>query len=400
MPLNPDTLALTAVLALLTALGPMSTDMYLPSLPDMTELLDSTVTMTQLTLSLYLVGFAAGQIVYGPISDRVGRRPVLLWSLALMIVATAGSAAAPSMEMLIAARLVQGLGAAGSIVLARSIVRDLYSGSRAAQELARMGMMMGLVPAIAPLLGGILHQATGWRSVFVVQALLALAAAVLVRSALPETLRQARPEPLTLREFPRIYGGLMHSRAYRVYVGGVCFLFSGLFAFLSSSSYVLQEVYGMDELTFSAAFGMSAAAYVFGSILGQKTAPRIGIDRSITWGAASMAAGGILMLGLILADGSHPAEVIVPMMLYMVGIGLAVPSSFAGAMMPFPQRAGAASSLMGFTQMSCAAATGIVVGHYYDGSALPLAISVAAMGFGALAVNVYARSRGIVTGPD
>ena len=166
MQLKPDTLAMTAVLAFLTALGPLSTDMYLPSLPAIARDLGATAAQTQLTLSAFLFGFAVGQLFYGPIADKIGRRPVLLFGLGLFLAATLACTLAPGIGTLTAARFCQALGASGPIVLGRAMVRDLYEGPRAGRELSRMGSIMGVVPAIAPVFGGVLQDLFGWRSTF------------------------------------------------------------------------------------------------------------------------------------------------------------------------------------------------------------------------------------------
>ena len=164
--LRPGTFALTVLLAALSAIGPLTTDMYLPSLPDIARLLGASTAQTQLTVSSYLVGFAVGQIFYGPLADRHGRKPVLLGAMALYCVASLACALSTSIEMLIAARALQALGGSGGIVLARAIVRDLYSGARAGRELSLIGAVMALAPVLAPLIGGVLQTAFGWRSVF------------------------------------------------------------------------------------------------------------------------------------------------------------------------------------------------------------------------------------------
>ena len=199
MRLKPDTVAMTATLGLLTSLGPLSTDMYLPSLPPIAAAFDSTVAKTQLTLSAFLVGFALSQIVYGPVSDRLGRRPVLVVSLVLFALASAVCAFSGRIETLIAARFLQALGAAGGVVIARTIVRDLYAANRAAQELALMGAIMGIVPLLAPGLGAVLHDLLGWRSNFAVIALMGLAGAFWIRASLPETLKAEYVRPATAR---------------------------------------------------------------------------------------------------------------------------------------------------------------------------------------------------------
>ena len=165
--LRPGSIALTVLLALLTAIGPLSTDMYLPSLPRIVDDFGSSIARVQLTLSVFLVGFATGMLVYGPLADRYGRRPILIAGLTILLVGTLACAIAPTVETLIAGRFIQALGGAGPVILARSIVRDLYEGPRAGQELARMGAIMGVVPAIAPTIGGLLDGIGGWRSSFV-----------------------------------------------------------------------------------------------------------------------------------------------------------------------------------------------------------------------------------------
>src|SRR5271155_3034161 len=196
--LTPGTFGLTLLLAMLTALGPLSMDMYLPSLPDIAHVLAAPTARTQLTISSYLIGFAVGQVFYGPLSDRYGRRPVLLAALAIYIVGTGVCAAAQSIDPLLAARFLQGVGGAGSIVLARAIVRDLYAGVRAARELSLMGSISAFAPIVAPMIGGVLQIAFGWRASFVVMGLAAVAAFIMAARLLPETLRRSIGEPFSL----------------------------------------------------------------------------------------------------------------------------------------------------------------------------------------------------------
>ncbi|HEY0303073.1 MAG TPA: MFS transporter, partial [Rhizomicrobium sp.] len=183
--LRPGTFALTGLLAALTAIGPLSTDMYLPSLPDIARSLTASTAQVQLTLSAYLIGFAVGQIFYGPVSDRFGRKPVLLAALGLYAAATLICALSPSIDILIAARALQALGGSGCIMVARAIVRDLYSGARAGRELSVMGSVMAMAPVIAPMIGGVLQTAFGWRSVFVALMLVGIGGAATIWLLLP-----------------------------------------------------------------------------------------------------------------------------------------------------------------------------------------------------------------------
>ncbi|MCA3564050.1 MAG: multidrug effflux MFS transporter [Methylocystis sp.] len=386
MQLRPGTFGMTAMLAMLIALGPLSTDMYLPSLPSIAAALETETSSVQLTLSVYLVGFAAGQIFYGPVSDKIGRKPAVLFGLGLYCLASAACALAQSIEVLIAARFVQALGAAGPIVLGRAIVRDIYEGPAAGRELSRMGMVMGLVPALAPIIGGFLEPLFGWRSNFwAVLAASALLAAS-VAALLPETLRQARPEPISLREILRGFGVLLAHAGYRRYVLLAGLTYAGLFSFISGSSFVLQRVYGLAPFAFGLSFGASVIGFITGTIIAQRIVMKRGMDGTIAIGVACLAGGGMLMLALMMIGTGSSLEVTVPMALYAMGVGLVLPQANASAMMPFPDRAGAASSLQGLVQMSFAAIVGAALGHFLDSSALLMPAFISAMGLAALFV--------------
>jgi DHA1 family bicyclomycin/chloramphenicol resistance-like MFS transporter len=392
--LRPDTLALTALLALLTAVGPMSVDLYLPSLPELGRVFGASVPQVQLTLSGYLLCFAIGQIVFGPISDHVGRKPVLLAALSLYVAVCLSCMFATSIEMLIALRCLQALGVAGAPVLARAIVRDLYHGVRAGRELARMGSITALAPVVAPSLGGILQSTFGWRASFLGMAALGLCAIVLVVRLLPETMKQPPKHPMSLLSIIRGYGMFLRHRTFRIYLAIVSASYGGLFAWISGSSFVLQDLYGLSPLLFGLIFAAATLGYGLGTLLAARLVVRIGIDRTIVCGGVALAAGGLAMAAAIALGATSPAALAVPMALYLCGLGLAMPQSMAGALMPFPERAGAASSLLGFLQQATASAIGIVVGQMLGSSALPLAAIIAAMGVLALALALFRRSMG------
>ena len=394
--LRPDTLALTALLALLTAVGPMSVDLYLPSLPELGRVFGASVPQVQLTLSGYLLCFAIGQIVFGPISDHVGRKPVLLAALSLYVAVCLSCLFATSIEMLIALRCLQALGVAGAPVLARAIVRDLYQGVRAGRELARMGSITALAPVVAPSLGGVLQATFGWRASFLGMAALGLCAIILVVRLLPETMKQPPTHPMSLLSIIRGYGTFLRHRTFRIYLAIVSASYGGLFAWISGSSFVLQDLYGLSPLLFGLVFAAATLGYGLGTLLAARLVVRIGIDRTIVCGGVALAVGGLAMAAAIALGATSPAALAAPMALYLCGLGLAMPQSMAGALMPFPERAGAASSLLGFLQQATASAIGIVVGQMLGSSALPLAAIIAAMGVLALALALFRRSMGPV----
>ncbi len=395
MRLRPDTLALTAVLALMTALGPLSTDMYLPSLPDISAKLGASTSHTQLTLSVFLLGFAAGQIVYGPFSDRYGRRPPLLAGFAVFILATALCAIAPTIDLLIAGRFFQALGASGPIVLARAVVRDLYDGPRAGRELARMGTIMGIVPAIAPTLGGILQAYYGWRASFIVTTAGAMVLCGVVYLLLPETLKQRSDASLSPAGIARSFASLLPHREFLVYVALSAFTYGGLFAFISGSSFVLQGYYGLGSIVYGLSFTFCVVGYIAGTIAGRRLVSLRGMEGTIGIGSACLAAGSLLMLALVLIGTGSFLEIAMPMAIYTFGVGLLMPQAMASAMQPFGDRAGAASSFLGLVQMMVGAIVGAFVGVTVPYGAVTLPATMAVLGVAAFVVfKGWGKTRG------
>jgi DHA1 family bicyclomycin/chloramphenicol resistance-like MFS transporter len=386
MHFKPGTRALTVLLAFMTAIGPLSTDIYLASMPHIGEALTASTGAVQLTLSLYLVGFAVGQIVYGPFSDTYGRRPLLLIGFALYLVATFACAFTTSIEMLIGARMVQAIGGAGPIILARAIVRDLYQGSRAARQLSIMSTIMGITPIGAPVLGGFLQAWFGWRSSFVAMGLIGIVLALAALLFLPETNKRKLTEPLSFGSILGSFRIVFADKGFRSYLTIQAMGYAGLFAFLSGSSYVLQKVFGFTSVQFGFTFTLCSMSYISATTLGSRLISRMGLEGLIGVGMKFMLAGGILqVLGYLLLPGIFLALTI-PQMLYFFGMGFMLPQTMAAGLTPFPDRAGAASSLMGFVQMTSAAIVGVLMASALDNTAWPLVIVMALAGVGAFTV--------------
>jgi DHA1 family bicyclomycin/chloramphenicol resistance-like MFS transporter len=389
--LRPGSLALTLLLAMLTGIGPLSVDMYLASLPDIARLLHASPAQAQLTISVYLIGLACAQVFFGPLSDRHGRRPVLLSALGAYVVASFVCSLATSIEALIAARFLQAFGGSGAMVLARATARDMFDGVRLARELSRMAAIMALAPLVAPLAGGVLQTLFGWRSNFVALFLFGATACCMVWLLLPETLRQRAPEPYSIGATLRAYRGFLAHRSFVVHLGiGMCCM-AGLFAWISIAAFVLQDIYGLTAMAFGVSFAVAASGYLIGTSIAARFVTHWGPGRTMGLGALAMAGGGLAMM-LAVALGMHVAVAIVLTAgVYMTGMGMALPQAQAGALLPFPERAGAATSLFGLCTQTSSAAVGAILGHLVADTAWPLAAGIALAG--CVGLVLWAMSR-------
>ncbi len=391
--LRPASLPFAILLIALISFGPLSTDMYLPSLPTLIGVFGTDVAMVQLTLSAFLVGFALAQLAIGPTSDRFGRRPVLIAGISLYLAATVVCLVATSVEMLIAARVFQAVGACAGAVLARAVVRDVYGRQRAAKVLAYMGTAMALAPLVAPVIGGYLLIWFGWRSVFAVLAAFGATLLVLVATQLVETNRWKDPAAIDPGRMVRNYLTLAGSRAYVGYVLANAFVFGGLFAFISGSSFVLIGSLKVPVEMFGLFFAIVVAGYMAGTVIAGRLTLRLGIERMVLIGCIVSLAAGAVLAGLPWAGVTGVASIIAPMFVYLVGVGIVMPNAMAGAIGPFPRMAGAASALLGFLQMGMAALAGFLVGHFDDGTQVPMTATIAVMGLCAFTAFVTLARR-------
>lgn len=389
--LVPGTLALTLLLAALAATGPLSTDFYLPSMPQIAEQLHATPSQVQFTISLFLFGFAVGQIAYGPFSDRHGRKPVLLMSMGIFLAATVLCVMSTSIEMLIGARVLQAFGGAGGVVLSRAVVRDLYSGRQAAREMSIISSVMALAPVLAPMFGGIVQAGFGWRGVFGVLGAVCALVALATYLWLPETLKARAAERVSVSSIWASYRVVFRNRAYRAYLAMCTATYSGLLAWLAGSAFLLQNVYRLTAFEFGFVFAVGSAGYLIGSNIGARIVVRLGIDFVIGIGAVLATIGGVAFFASLSVGFTSPLAVVLPMTIYLTGLGMVLPQSVAGAMTPFPERAGAASSLFGFIQQTVAALCGSLVGLLLDRGPMPLAAAVAFMGIATLVIWIATR---------
>jgi MFS transporter, DHA1 family, multidrug resistance protein len=374
---------MTVLLGALIAAAPFAMDIYLASMPSMTRALAASPEQVQLTLSVYMYGWGTAQLFAGPLSDRLGRRPVLLGGLAVFVVASTACALSRNVFMLIGARLVQAVSMASIAVVPRAVVRDLYSGDKAAHILSLMGVVLGIAPVIAPIIGSHVHVLLGWQANFVLVAVYGAVLWLCVRRLLPETLahrdvRATRPAVIFAN-----YRYLVRSRAFAGFMLVAAFGFSGLFAFLAGSAFVFVSVLGQSEQGFGLLFGTVMLGNITGSVIGSRLVRRTGIERMVRAGTSLMVVAGVA-LGLMAWLGvGHPLAIVAPMFVYMVAFMLTMPPATAGALTPFPQIAGSASSLLSFCQFVVASTAALLVGLTFDGTSRPMATAIAVGSAGA-----------------
>ena len=377
--LRLDSPALIAALGALAALAPLSNDIYLVSLPTMTEAFGASVERVQLTLTSFMIGFAIGQYVYGPLSDRFGRRPLMIAGLILYVAASVVAATAATVEVLIVARFLQAIGMSSGPVLGRAVVRDLYDRERAARVLSYMAVVAGLAPVVAPILGSHLHVAFGWRANFMFVAAYGVIALAVVALHFGETNKQTDPDALRLEKMGRNVVTLLSSKLYLGYALTAACVGSGLFAFLSGSPFVFLKVLGFAPGDFGYLFGFCMSGYLVGSLISGRFVARLGMDRLLLLGIALALVSGLSMAGLAWLHVDHVAAILGPMFVFMFAFALVLPQAMAGALTPFPHIAGNASSLIGLCQYGLSAIVGTVVAALFDGTQAPMAGAIGVM---------------------
>lgn len=397
---HPRRLPLVLVLGSLTALGPLTIDLYLPALPQVSADLRVSQAVTQLTLTAFMIGIALGQLVIGPLSDTLGRRRPLLTGLSVYVLAGALCALAPDPAVLIGMRLVQGLAGAAGIVIARAVVRDLYDGLGAARLLSSLMLVSGTAPILAPLLGAQLLRLTSWRGVFVTLTLLGLvvlaAAATLLTETLPSRDRRRGGLPAALRGMSE----LVRDRSFTGYLltGGLGF--AALFAYIAGSSFTLQQTYGASPQTYSLLFGLHSLGMVAtGQLNGKFLLGRYPSHRVLATGLAVLGGAGTALVVLVTATHAGLPWIAVALFLTACPVGMILPTTTALSLHRAPHAAGSASALLGTTQFLMGALAPALAGLGGRSSALPMAVSV--LGLALAAAGCFlALCRPWRNGPD
>jgi len=375
------------LLGVLTAIGPLSIDMYLPSFPQIERSLGGQPGSVELTLAAFFIGLTFGQLFYGPLSDRFGRKKPLYVGLIIYTVAAIGAACATSIPALIGWRLVQGLGGCAGIIIPSAIVRDRCSARDSARAFSLLMLVMGLAPILAPLIGGALLGVSGWRSIFIVLAVFGAACLLAIRLGLAESHDTRHEPPLLLGTVLRNYGRLLANRAFLGYALGGGLVMSGMFAYVAGSPFVLIDLYGVAPQDYgwffgSNAFGLIAASQLNAHLLKRHSATLL--LRRALWVP--------LLTGVLLAGLAFTGQISLPWFVgaffcFVSSLGLIIPNATASALATHGQQAGTAAALASALQFFFATLAGALVGLLHDGSGRPLAAVMAVCGIGAWAAH-------------
>lgn len=378
---------LLLVLGSLTAVGPFSIDMYLPGFPAIARDLQTDMASVALTLTSYFIGISTGQLVYGPLLDRYGRKPPLIAGLVVYVAAAIGCALAPSIQLLIGLRFLLALGASVGIVAARAIVRDLFQVEEIARIFSTLMLVLGISPIIAPSVGAVVAETYGWRWIFVVLAGIGTVILYGVIRRLPETRKADTTFALRPSHIVRSYVRVIGEPTFVVYALASAAASCGLFAYIADAPFVFMKLYDLSEREFGVTFGLSACGVIGASQLNRLILRRYG-SRIISLYAVSgqcMFAGALVFAAQSLA----PLAVVITLIVgYLVCLGFLSPNTTALAIEPFSRGAGTASALLGSMQMAAGALGSAVVSWFHTGTALPMASALTAAATGSLLLQI------------
>lgn len=380
------------ILSALMAFASISTDLYLPAMPAMALALHAEPGAVELTVSGYLIGFSIGQLAWGPIGDRYGRRRSVAAGLLLFILGSAGCAVSGSVAAMIGWRMVQAVGACASVALSRAMVRDLYEGRRAAQMMSTLITVMAIAPLLGPLLGGQIVVLAGWRAIF--WTLVGIGAATLAAlAALPETLPAHRRNAEPLGRALTHYAELLRQPRLLGYAGVGGFFYAGAFAYIAGTPAAYITYYGVPERAYGLLFALGIVGIMLANTANARLLGRHRPDRILAAGVAAVTVSGIVAAVAALTGIGGLWGLVAPLLVFMSGSGFIVANSITGALADFPQRAGAVSALIGAIQYGSGIAGSGLVGAFADGTPEPMGWVIAVCGLGSLASLRLLRSR-------
>jgi DHA1 family bicyclomycin/chloramphenicol resistance-like MFS transporter len=382
---------LVVVLGALSAIGPLTVDTYLPALPIIRAEFGATDVQAQATLTGLLLGLGLGQLVVGPLSDAVGRRKPLLLGLIGHAVMSGLCALAPSITILAISRTLQGLAGAAVAVVAMAMVRDLFTGNRAAHLLSRLFLVLGIAPILAPVLGGALLNVTTWQGIFVVLAAAAAGLLILAWFALPETLPPTRRLPASMRASFKAYAALFTDWAYVILVVVSGLLYAVLFAYVAGSPFILQGVYGLSPQQFSLAFGGNAVGFIVATQLNPLLLRRYQPVQVLAAAVLIVFVAGAALLATAATGLGGLIGILIPLAVMVAAVGLSFPNAPAAALSRHGDTAGTAAAVLGAAQFVAGGLASPLVGAFDDGTAIPLAIIVVAAAGTAVALLIGGR---------
>lgn len=376
-------LRLLAILSALIGFASISTDLYLPAMPAMARALNAGLGTTEWTVSGYLVGFCVGHLIWGPVGDRFGRRVPVACGIALFVIGSAACAISTSIEAVIAARAVQALGASAGVVLGRAMIRDLYSGAKAAAMMSTLMTVMAIAPLIGPLLGGQILLLGGWRLIFWCLAgfgLLILAAL----TTLPETLPPERRQSIGLGEALGRYAALLRHRRILAYTAAGGFFYAGMFAYIAGSPFAYIDYHGLPAQHYGWLFGLNILGIMGANLINARLVHRYGVDAMLKAGIMLSAVSALGVAFVSITDFGGLAGLVVTLFFYTSAAGFVVANSITGAMDIVPERSGAVSALVGSLQYGSGIFSSLVVGLLADGTPRPMGMIVLVTAIAAL----------------
>lgn len=379
---------LVGLLALLTATAALSIDMYLPTLPTLGHVFHAGSTEVQLTLSTFFLGFGLGQLIYGPLSDQLGRKGPLLTGMSIYAAASFLCCFSPSIHALIAFRFLQAVGASAGPVLARAMVRDLYDQEDGARVLSYIVLALGFAPLLAPLIGGYALTWFGWRSVFAILTVVGAAIFVLCLLKLPETLPHEGRSNVHPLELLRRYRRLLTSRRYLGYMLTATGAYIGLYSYISGSPFVFIQVYHVAAEHYGFFFGLNAVGLMIAAALNGRLVRRVGSAALLRCGVVAMSVAGGGLIAAALLQSSHLAFILLPLFCFITSFSFVAPNAIAAGLAVFPEIAGAASALSGALQFWCGALVSSALGLLHDATAVPMAAMIG--GGAAAGLMIYA----------
>lgn len=371
-------LKVTLIGALLIAIGPISLALYTPALPELVRYFETTDAMVKMTVTLYFVGFAAAQLVCGPLSDGVGRRPVIVGFMVIYVVACLLILFTPTIELMLAARVLQGIGAAMGIAISRAIVRDVFADARSFRIMNLMGLFIAIAPAIAPAVGGLTLEFASWRTLFAMMAVLGLGAIFVAIFSLRETVTRdlSRIKP---RALLNSYHELLTTPYFLLASLVIACAVGAVYALATILPFVLMQQVGLSPTGFGFSQILQAGMFVLGAVVVQAALPRTGADKLVPLGLGLLLVGCIGLVVLLALSGPTFFSVMAPIAVYSFGIAFIMPSMLTNSLMPFPKIAGAASALTAFLQMAIGLLASALASLFTDPS-LALAILLPTMG--------------------